>query len=784
MGRNGNTNGSGLPFIDGQIRDDLTFDEFIQMALRDKWIILLCFVGILGLAAAFTLLSQPVYESTATVLIDTKGQRAALSLFDMTGLEAVKNVKNELEILNSRSLRETVAHSLMMARHVDATTKVPLLIIQPDEENNNDPEKLLGEVILRLEKSITFESSRGSDAIRITARSSSPEESAFLANAFAKAYQDRNLVASRTRSRAVRVFLGGQLESRKATLDRSEEKLQDYMEGKGIVLLEEESKKIIEQLSQLEAQRDAADIEIQSLRKSLESYQAELANLEPRVARAIGEADDSYIRLLQEQLAKLEVQRDVTIAKNPTVLDREVNDQTLREINDQVGALRARLRERTTAYIAALAPGKTSPGGANDPVGFVSVLKHEIVASQIRLQELETRKKALSGVIAHYEGQFEGIPQKHIQFARLQRFRLSSEKLYLLVEEKYHEAAITEQSEFGYLDIIDPGFVPSDPVSPRVRLNLAIGAMLGLGLGFAFVVSRKYFDVRIHLPEDLKKMGLPPLTAIAIMGDEIKKLGGKTKAELNGMLVDAHLISCVNPLSGIAESYRRLRTNIQYAQHEAPLRTILVTSANPSEGKSTTVSNLAITFAQTGKKTLLVDTDLRKPNLHNEFGVEKRPGLTDVLYDNVSLEIALKATPQANLDLIVCGSIPPNPSETLGSPRMRQLLADLKERYEIILFDSPPVLAVTDPVVLATLADGVVVVTSAGSTRVDALKRTVELLGNVGARLLGTVLNNFDLRKAYGGFSKYKNYSYGYGYSYGSQGNGSAVQSTARDADH
>lgn len=768
---NGHPNGQ-LPVLTDWSEKETSLAESFQMAMREKWTIIACAAVALAVSATLAFLSPPIYESTATVLIDTKSQQTALSMFDITGLEGVKNIKNEMEILTSRSLRATVAGTLVFQQLIDGSPPQRIDIIQPEPGAEPDLHAHMFSIMTRLENAVRFETVRGSDAIQIIARSPEPKEAALLANAFAQAYRDRNLVSSRTRFRAVREFLEGQLRNRKSMLDDAEEKLQDYMESKGIVLLDEESKKIIEQMSEVEAQRDAAGIQIESLRKSLEAYKAELAALEPNVARSIGEADDPYIRLLQEQLAKLEVQRDVTIARNPSVLEREVNDQTLREITAQIEALRKKLQERTAAYIAGIAPGKNHAGGVNDPAAFVSILKHEIIETQIQLQALQAKKNGLNAVLAQYEKHFEEIPHKHIQFARLQRLRLSSEKLYLLVEEKYHEAAITEQSEFGYIDIIDPAYVPVDPVSPRKRLYMAAGLVLGFAIGFGIVAVKRYVDIRLHVPEDLRNRGYTLLTAVALMDHEIRKLGGKTRIERNGIMVDAHLISFVNPLCSIAESYRRLRTNILYAQYENPLRSILVTSANPSEGKSTTVSNLAITFAQTGKKTILIDTDMRKPNLHNEFGADREPGLTEVLYEGVPLEEALRNTRLENLDLLVCGAIPPNPSETLGSSRMKDLVQNLRERYDVVLFDSPPVLAVTDPAVLATLSDGVVIVASAGNTRVEALERAVEVLKGVGARLLGIVLNNFDLRRAYGGFLKYKEYEYGYGYTYGSNGNG------------
>jgi capsular exopolysaccharide synthesis family protein len=228
-------------------------------------------------------------------------------------------------------------------------------------------------------------------------------------------------------------------------------------------------------------------------------------------------------------------------------------------------------------------------------------------------------------------------------------------------------------------------------------------------------------------------------------------------------MIDVHLITHTNPFSSIAEAYRQLRTNVQYSRIDSPLRTLLVTSANPSEGKSTTVSNLAIAFAQAGKKVLIVDTDFRKPNLHTEFDLNRSPGITDVLFNTSELKNAIQKTVIKNLELLCCGTIPSNPSELLGSAAMKVFTDKLKEQYDMVLFDSPPVLAVTDSSILSTLVDGVIVVASAGQTRTDSFFRTMESLEGVSAHILGVVLNNFDIRSAYGSYYGYRHYRYQYG---------------------
>ena len=746
-----------------------SFDTYIQIILRGKWVILAVFGLVFAATALYTFTERPVYESTATVLVDTKGQQSSLAMFDMLGAGGLKNIKNELEILKSGSLAESVAQLLLERKFLDALATEGIEIIKgPEDSAKSRPYATVREIAERL-KLVVFEPVRESDVIKITARSRDAREAALLANTYAEAYYNRNLLASRTRSRAVSEFLDHELKNRRQTLASAEDTLQQYMQAKGIVSLDDESKKVIEQLSLLEATRDADGINIESLSKSLSSYEEELKKVEPNVSKVMGDANDPYIRLLQEQLAKLEVQRDVTVAQNPAIAGQAIYNDKLKEIDGQISALRAKLQNRTGDYLKTLIPGQTASSSASDPSLYLSQLMLKIVDLRIQRQALVAKKKALDEVVKQYESQFNLIPAKSIKYARLQRNRLSNEKLYLLVEEKFNESAIKEKSEFGYIDIIDPAVVPSERVSPRVRLNLLLGAILGLGLGIGFVFLREFIDVRVRTLEDLKKRGYSALTAVGLMDSEIAKL------DQSDPPVEAHLLSLLNPLSSAAESYRRLRTSIQYAQLDVPASTIVVTSSNPGEGKTTTICNLAIIYAHDGKRTVLLDTDFRKPNLHNEFKVERMPGLTDFLLGNALLSDVIRKTPIDNLDLICCGTVPPNPSETLGSRKMKDFLIELKKQYDIVLMDSPPVLAVTDPAVLATLSDGVVLVVSSGTTRVVELEQSCEAIGAVRASVLGVVLNNFDLRMAYGGdykYYRYKYYSYGYGYSYGDDGAG------------
>lgn len=218
------------------------------------------------------------------------------------------------------------------------------------------------------------------------------------------------------------------------------------------------------------------------------------------------------------------------------------------------------------------------------------------------------------------------------------------------------------------------------------------------------------------------------------------------------------IISFDNPKSQVAEAYRTLRTNLQFSSFDDSLKTVIVTSSSPGEGKTTVISNLAVTLAQSGKKVLIMDCDLRKPSIHKRFGLSNAEGLTNILVQNKKVEECLKVTEQQNLFVVTSGPIPPNPSELLGSRRMKKILQEFEEIFDFVLLDTPPVLAVTDGQVLATLAHGVIFVTAYGKTEKNALIKSKDLLDKVSAKILGFVLNKIPKNEENNYYSKYYSY--------------------------
>ena len=272
------------------------------------------------------------------------------------------------------------------------------------------------------------------------------------------------------------------------------------------------------------------------------------------------------------------------------------------------------------------------------------------------------------------------------------------------------------------------------PISSRKRLNILLAAVVGIMLGGGFAFLIEYLDDTIKSPEDIvQTLGLSPLGTIS---------------RINGKSHQDRLITVAYPRSPISEAYRILRTNIQFSAVDRPLETLLVSSPNPIEGKSITLANLGVVMAQAGLSVVLVDSDLRRPMLHKVFGLSNKEGLTTTLLDGEPyLDSRLQATQVENLRVLTSGPLPPNPSELLGSQKMKSLIENLKEKADIVLFDSPPILAVTDAAVLARQVDGVLLVADAGHTRRELARQAKEDLLKVGANILGVVLNRLSPRE-------------------------------------
>jgi capsular exopolysaccharide synthesis family protein len=372
----------------------------------------------------------------------------------------------------------------------------------------------------------------------------------------------------------------------------------------------------------------------------------------------------------------------------------------------------------------------------------VNSLKNEY---QIAVAKEESLKKAL----ALQKQETLALNKKAVQFGVLKRQAESSRQLYELLVKRFKETSLTEEMKTGNIRVIDRAEVPGYPVRPRKQRNILLAMVVGLffGIGMAFLLE--YLDNTIKLPEEvtdfLRVPYLGPVPAFPMDGS------------LNEM--PSRLISVHSPKSNASEAYRGLRTRLLLSSADTKLRVIMIAGAGPFEGKTITSANLAVTMARSHQPVLLIDGDMRRPDLHKIFRIPHNKGLSGILAGTDTPEDAIVETSVEGLHLLPVGSIPPNPAELIGSKTMERFITGLKEKFEIIIIDTPPLTAVTDAVALSQYVDGVMLVSRTGITPRRVVKNCIEQLQAVNANILGVVLNGVSTGK-----DRYYYSPYYYGY--------------------
>ena len=320
---------------------------------------------------------------------------------------------------------------------------------------------------------------------------------------------------------------------------------------------------------------------------------------------------------------------------------------------------------------------------------------------------------------------------------------------YASLLQSYEQVRLTEAQTTSTVVLQEPAIAPSSPIRPRTATNTALASVVGLMLAVGVVFLIEALDDTLRTPEDVTRhLDLPVLGVIATHD-----------------IVDGKPVAAYRPRSQIAEAFRSLRTNLDFASVDHPLKTIMVTSPSPEEGKSTVAANLALVIAQSERKVALVDADMRRPRVHKILGLPNRFGVSSLfIMRQVHLDGALRPSEIPNLFTLTSGKIPPNPAELLGSAKMGEILEQIKSLVDVVVIDTPPVLAVTDSSVLSTRLDGVLVVLKPGVTKLAAARQAVEQLRRVGAPLLGVVLNKVSLTRSRYNYQNYKGYQYYYAY--------------------
>jgi tyrosine-protein kinase Etk/Wzc len=380
------------------------------------------------------------------------------------------------------------------------------------------------------------------------------------------------------------------------------------------------------------------------------------------------------------------------------------------------------------------------------------------------VKALAKQQETITQQLAFYEGKMRKLPEAERDLARLTRISKVSADVYTFLLQKHEEARIAKASTISNINIVDPAIAPNRPIKPNIAQYLLLGLLIGLALGVGLSFFQEYLDDTIKNADEAKRvMGLPLLAVIPhIPGSEPKANGAQKMT----------LITQREPKSVVSEAFRALRTSLHFSAINREKKIMLITSTFPAEGKSIISANLAYILSQTGARVLIVDCDLRRSSLHEKFGHSKTPGLSELLTGDVTFAEAKRNTEIPSLDLISSGTNPPNPSELLGSEAMRLFLLTQREKYDHIVIDAPPVLAVSDAPVLTAISDLVILVMEAGRVPIKVAQHMRETLSTIQAPVAGLVMNDKTGKGEsygyYGGryyrYGKGKRYGYGYGY--------------------
>lgn len=545
-----------------------------------------------------------------------------------------------------------------------------------------------------------------------------PQVAAKVANTIAEMFMLTNLEKKTETNATTSDFLQKHIAELQSEIRTGEEKLINYAKSNQILSLDASQNTVVDRLTGLNKQL----LEAENERKTAEaSYRGALA---PGAALALAERETGQVAGMDEKLAALRMKRAELLIENTrewpevkqveeqiAVLERQAQDTRTHATSNLLTNLETRYRqalERERALRDAFDKQRAETLTQNE-----AAVNYRIIQ-----QEIETNKELLSGL--------------------LQRGK-----------ENDVSAAGTQNN----IHIVDYAPTPKLPVGPRRLQVIAVALLLSLSFGVGLALFLEYLDDTIDTPDDVEKtLHLPPLAVIPLVEGQLRRFLPGSRAQrskLNGNGNGLALLTQTDAPATLAESYRQLRTSVLLSKAGRAPKTLLVTSSLPGEGKTTTAINTAYSLAQTGAKVLIIDADMRRPRLHSVFHLSNKNGLSTILSNEMTaaeMLILIQHDVKSGLYLLTCGPVPPNPAELLGSEQMRRFLAAVESTFTHIIIDSPPVASFTDGVLLGSMVDGVLLVVHGGKSSKEIAQRGRQVLLDVGAKIIGVVLNMATLR--------------------------------------
>ena len=693
--------------------------EYVKVLYKRRWTAATVFLVVLLGAVVYSFTATPVYEARTRLFIENDAPNVvSFKAVVEEGQPSADYYQTQYGILQSRGLARRTIDELQLwnSPHVggkrdDRSFRVGALVAwipgllrrAPDRPQTSGADETIWQsnVINKFEANLTVEPLRNSRLVDVKFRSSDPGLAAQVANQLAKHYIEYSLEYRFTASREASRWLAERLAEQRAQVATAEAALQQYREQNDAISLQNRESIVVQKLTELSTAVTRAKTELlqkEAVEQQLRAIEKDQAALDTFPV-VLGNA---FIQRQKEELAALQQQEA--------------------QVSDRLGQLHPDMLKLQSAI-------------QNAQLKLRAEIANVVQSVHTEYQAALAQERSLVGALEQQKSEALAMNRKAIEYSVLARDVESGKQIYDSLLQRAKETGVAGELTSSNIRVVDEAERPDSAATPRPGLNVMLGTFAGLVLGVGFAFFFEHVDSRLKSPNEIKAcLGVPSLGMLPALG---KRWTGMASAPL--------LHTGLPPT--FSEMLRSIRTNIVFSASEDGPRTLVVTSTGLGEGKTIVASNLAVGFALTGQRVLLVDGDMRRPRTHELFECDQEPGLSNVLVGNAKPSEAVRKTNVAGLWVLPSGRTPPNPAELLGSKRFKDFLGSLGDNFEMIIIDTPPVMVVTDPLIIASLASSVVFVVGAEMTSRYAALSALQQLRQGRARVIGAVLNRVELEK-------------------------------------
>lgn len=703
--------------------------DYVRVLYKRRWIAGTAFTIVMLLVTVYTFTATPIYQASTKLLIESDNPNV-VSFKEVINEEQAKAdyYQTQYNILQSRSLARRTLDALKLWDAGEFAPKkpgvaatlaraVPLMFGKkapepgtPDAGETAEQSKAIDVFLAKL----TVSPVRNSRIVDVKFEAKDPDVAARIVNALAKGYIDQNLEFKFMSTKEASDWLGARLAEQRKQVEAAEAKLQQYREQNDAISLQDRENIVVQKLADLNAAVTQA---------KTERFQKEALYNQLQSIRGNGAALDTFPAIIGN-----------------TFIQQQKSE--LLQLQSQYTQLSEKLGDRHPDIIKVRSAIQLAQAKLDGEIGKV------VQSVRNEYQAALAKENSLIAALNNQKGEALTMNRKAIDYGVLDRDVQSSKQIYESLLQRAKETGVSTELKTSNIRVVDAAERPRTPASPRKGLNLLLGLLGGMMLGVGLAFFFEYLDSHIKTPDEvmthlgMASLGMLPAVSEKDLAGAYPLLGGRATA-------------------GFAEAFRAVRTNIIFSSADEGSRTLVVTSTGPGEGKTTFSCNLAVSLAQTGQRVLLIDGDMRKPKLHQAFAVTQEPGLSNLLVGTARASESVRKSKTSGLWLLPSGKIPPNPAELLGSQRFRDLLTSLKDHFDWVIVDSPPVMAVIDAAVVAHRASGVVFVIGSEMTTRHAAKAAVKQLENAKGKFVGAVLNRVELEKHHYYYSQYYRREYG-----------------------